>query len=135
MRWIKKPEIVKVKSFATTVPSGLIAHTEKGFYYIKGNKRFKFISERAMLSWSLPVLEIKEADLSGLNLMGSLGLRDGSLVKNIADGKIYIISDSKRRHVIDPDVLEWFDVKIIEVGDKEILAHEEGEPLDGNTKR
>jgi hypothetical protein len=111
------------------VPNGLIAHTEKGFFYIKGKKRFKFISDRAMLSWNLPVVKTKESVMTLCVMAGTLGFRDGSLVQDISDGKIYLISDSKRRHVTDPDVLEWLDSEIIKTGQKEILVHDEGEKL------
>jgi hypothetical protein len=120
------------KAYNPVVPSGLIAKTEKGYFYIKNKKKFKFVSDRAMTSWSLPIIETKDAMLSGYNLFGSLGFRDGTLVKDISDGKIYLISDSKRRHITEPDILEWLNTEIISVGQKEILAHEEGEDLDGN---
>jgi len=61
--------------------------------------------------------------------MGTLGFRDGTLIKDISDGKIYLISDSKRRHIIDPAVLNWLDTEMIRAGQKEVLIHEEGEPL------
>ena len=47
-------------TYTPIVPSGLIAHTEKGYFYVKGKKRFKFISDRAMNSWNLPVIDTKE---------------------------------------------------------------------------
>jgi len=129
MRLFQKQQ--QSKSYSPIVPSGLIAHTEKGYFYIKGTKKFKFVSERAMKSWCLPVLETKESVISGLKLFGSLGFRDGTLVKDISNGKIYLISDSKSRHITDPDVLEWLEAEIIRVSHKEILSHEEGEELNG----
>jgi len=121
---------LSIKLFTPNVPSGLIAYTEKGYFYIKGNKRFKFVSERAMSSWSLPIVKTKEEKLAGVTIMGTLGLRDGSIAKDISDGKIYLISDNKRRHITNPDVLIWLDSSIIDVSQKDILAHEEGDPLD-----
>jgi hypothetical protein len=120
------------KTYNPVVPSGLIAHTEKGYFYIKGNKRFKFVSDRAMNSWSLPIIVTIESKVVNFAMNGTLGFRDGTLVKDISDGKIYLISDNKRRHVVDPDVLEWINSDILEVGQKEILVHEEGENLNGS---
>ena len=117
------------KNYSPIVPSGLIAHTEKGYFYIKGKKRFKFVSDRAMLSWSLPVIETKEIMLSNIVPSGVIGFRDGALVKDISDGKIYLISDNKRRHIVEPDVLEWIGSEIIQAGQKEIFVHAEGDKL------
>ena len=117
------------KNYNPLVPSGLIAHTEKGFFYIKGNKRFKFVSDKAKDSWALPVVKTSEAMLVNYLTSGILGFRDGSLLHDISDGRIYLISDSKRRHIVDPDVLEWLDSEIIKVGQKEIFVHPEGEKL------
>jgi hypothetical protein len=125
-----KKKIVKETKAASFVPSGLIGLNAGSFYYIKGNKRFKFVSERAMKSWCLPVLKIDAAFLNRLMSGGTLGFRDGSLVQDISDGKIYLISDSKRRHILNPDVLEWFEADMIKASQKEILIHTEGEPVD-----
>jgi len=117
------------KNHNPIVPSGLIAYTEKGYFYIKGNKKFKFVSKRAMLSWALPVIKTNDQSLSKLITTGTLGFRDGTLIKDISDGKIYLISDSKRRHIVDPDVLEWLNTDIIQASQKEVLVHIEGETL------
>jgi hypothetical protein len=128
LKAFQKKQIKQIKD-APFVPSGLIGLNAGSFYYVKGNKRFKFVSERAMKSWYLPVLKIDAVFLNKLTAGGTLGFRDGSLVKDISDGKIYLISDSKRRHVVDPDVLQWIDTDIIEAGQKEVLVHQEGEPI------
>ena len=119
-----------IKSFTPNVPSGLIAQTEKGYYYIKGKKRFKLVSERAMETWNLPVINTKEEKMVGIPVMGVLGLRDGTIAKDISDGKIYLISDSKRRHITNPDVLIWMNSSIIDVSQKDISVHVEGDPID-----
>jgi len=125
-RILQKPQN---KIYSPLVPSGLIAHTEKGYFYIKGLKKFKFVSERAMLSWNLPVISTTDDKLSEFKLFGTLGFRDGTLIKDISDGKIYLVSDSKRRHVTDPDVLEWLNTDIVKASQKEVLIHEEGDKL------
>ncbi len=118
-----------LKEYSPIVPSGLIAHTESGYFYIKGNKKFKFISERSVASWGLPIIKTIDKQLNKLVLTGTLGFRDGTLVKDISDGKIYLISDSKKRHIVEPDVLEWLNSEIIEIGQKELFVHDEGEDL------
>lgn len=133
LRVLKQKQTQSNKNHTPYVPSGLIAHTEKGYFYIKGKNKFKFISERAVLSWNLPVVTTSDDKLNKLMLVGTLGFRDGTLIKDVSDGKIYLVSDSKRRHIIDPDVMEWLNVEIIKAGQKEVLIHEEGDPLDGYT--
>ena len=125
-RILQKPQN---KIYSPLVPSGLIAHTEKGYFYIKGLKKFKFVSERAMLSWNLPVISTTDDKLSEFKLFGTLGFRDGTLIKDISDGKIYLVNDSKRRHITDPDVLEWLNTDIVKASQKEVLIHEEGDKL------
>lgn len=119
-------------TYTPIVPSGLIAHTEKGYFYVKGNKRFKFISDRAMNSWSLPIVDTKELMMSEYPISGVVGFRDGSLLKDISDGKIYLVSDNKRRHVVEPDILEWINTPVIQAGQKEIFVHAEGDKLNGS---
>lgn len=125
-RFSKKDSVIDV-----LVPSGLIASTEKGFYYVKGNKRFKFVSDRARDSWSLKVVRTTEFAMSSVPVSGLLGFRDGSLLKDVSDGKIYLISDNKRRHIASPDVFLWAGNDIIEVGEKEISIHQLGDKLHG----
>jgi hypothetical protein len=127
--WFAKKKSNKI--YTPVVPSGLIAHTEKGYFYVKGQKRFKFVSDRAKDSWLLTVVETKEVMMKDYPVSGLLGFRDGTLVKDISDGKIYLISDSKRRHVVDPDVLLWIDQEVVDAGEKEISVHQLGDKLNG----
>ena len=126
----KQSQQLPPKIFNPDVPSGLIAETEKGFFYIKGKKRFKFVSKKAMQTWNLPVVKTLESKLTGFPIMGTLGLRDGTVAKDISDSKIYLISDSKKRHIVNPDVLLWINSSIIEVSQKDILIHTDGDPLE-----
>ena len=73
-----------------------------------------------------------ESALSGSKVVGKLGFRDGTLIKNIADGKIYLISQNKRRHIVDPDTFDRYGLdrsKTIEVSESETNMHDLGENL------
>jgi hypothetical protein len=73
-----------------------------------------------------------EAALSGFKVVGKLGFRDGTLIKNVADGKMYLVSQNKLRHIIDPDSFKRYGLdrsKIVEVSQKEISAHDLGENI------
>lgn len=114
------------------LPSGLAVKTESGIYWIKDNKRFKLISNRAAKSWSFNTVEALEKAVSSMKIVGKLGFRDGTLIKNIADGKMYLISQNKRRHIVDPDSFNKYGLNrsdIIEVSETEAGMHDLGENL------
>ena len=116
----------------TNFPTGLAVKTDKATYWIKDGKRFKLISERAEASWSFPTVHATENAVSGIKLAGKLGFRDGTLIKNIADGKLYLISQNKRRHIVSPDVFNKYGLDrsmLVEVSDDEANMHELGDSL------
>ena len=116
----------------TSFPSGIAVKTDKATYWIKDSKRFKLISDRAAESWSFPTVLAAESALAGFKIAGKLGFRDGTLIQNIADGKIYLVSQNKRRHINSPDVFNKYGLdrsKLIEVSDAEVNMHELGEDL------
>lgn len=119
-------------SHPTNFPSGIAVKVDKATYWIKDGKRFKLISDRAAQSWCFTTVNATEAALSGFKVAGKLGFRDGTLIKNIADGKLYLISQNKKRHIVDPDIFNKFGLdrsKVIEVSEMEANAHELGESL------
>ena len=116
----------------TNFPSGLAVKTSKACYWVKDGKLFKLISDRAERSWSFPTVLAEESALSGMKLAGKLGFRDGTLIKNIADGRIYLISQNKRRHIINPDSFAMYGLDrnlILEVSQAETIMHDEGDNL------
>lgn len=135
----KKPRLKLRKNIPSTLitlptnfPSGIAVKTEKATYWIKDGKRFKLISERAEKSWSFTTALATEEAISGMKLVGKLGFRDGTLIKNIADGKIYLLSQNKLRHIVDPDSFDKYGLdrsKVIEVSEAEKQAHDLGEQL------
>ena len=119
-------------SHPTNFPSGIAVKVDKITYWIKDGKRFKLISDRAAQSWCFTTVNATEVAVSGFKIAGKLGFRDGTLIKNIADGKLYLISQNKKRHIVDPDIFNKFGLdrsKIIEVSEIEANAHELGENL------
>ena len=132
MRLFKNTKSTLTISQPTNFPSGLAVKTDKATYWIKDGKRYKLISDRAAKSWMFTTVNATEAALSGIKLVGKLGFRDGSLIKNIADGKMYLVSQNKLRHIVDPDVFDRYGLDrsiIMEVSETEIKAHELGENL------
>ena len=116
----------------TDFPSGLSVKTDKGIYWIKDNKRYKLISNRAWKSWTFTTVNATESSLLNFKIAGKLGFRDGTLIKDISDGKLYLISQNKKRHIVSPDVFTKYGLdrsKIIDVSVSESQAHELGEDL------
>jgi hypothetical protein len=114
------------------IPSGLAVKTDKGIYWIKDTKRFKLISDRAAKSWCFTTVLATEQAVSSMKVVGKLGFRDGTLIKNISDGKMYLVSQNKRRHIVDPDSFIKYGLdrsKVIEVSESEIIMHDLGENL------
>ena len=131
MRLFKNTQSISITS-PTNFPSGIAVKTDKDTYWIKDGKRYKLISSRAADSWSFTTVDATESALSGFKLAGKLGFRDGTLIKNIADGRIYLVSQNKLRHVVDPDSFTRYGLdrsKVIEVSETEVSAHDLGEKL------
>ena len=128
---LRKQKTATVTS-PTIFPSGLAVKTEKEIYWVKDNKRYKLISDRAAKSWSFTTVNATEQAVAGMKLVGKLGFRDGSLIKNIADGKMYLISQNKKRHIVDPDSFDRYGLDrrlVIEVSEAEANMHTTGDNL------
>lgn len=117
-------------------PLGTFVETEKGWYYIASpSKRYKIITKRILDSWApARVVRSSEAACAKYRVAAKLQFRNGSLIHSVADGKIYLIVQTKRRHVQSPEVFERIGAvgnrsDVTSVSLEEILLHEEGAPL------
>lgn len=132
MKLFKNTQSISTISQPTNFPSGIAVKTEKSTYWIKDGKRYVLISDRATQSWSFTTVLATETALAGIKLVGKLGFRDGTLIKNVADGKMYLVSQNKLRHIVSPDSFALYGLdrsKMVEVSEKEFLAHDLGETL------
>jgi len=132
MKLFKTTSNISIISQPTNFPSGIAVQTDKATYWIKDGKRYRLISDRAAKSWCFTTVKATESALSGIKLAGKLGFRDGSLIKNIADGKMYLVSQNKLRHIVDPDIFIKYGLdrsNLIEVSEAEVKAHDLGEIL------
>jgi hypothetical protein len=132
LRLLKTTKPTLTISQPTNFPSGIAVKTDKDTYWIKDGKRYRLISDRAATSWSFTTVNATEAALTGFKVAGKLGFRDGTLIKNVADGKMYLVSQNKLRHIVDPDSFTKYGLdrsKVIEVSEAEVSAHDLGEKL------
>jgi hypothetical protein len=96
---------------------------------LKGDRAYEFYSPRAFDSWKLPVIEI-EPETCVEFFSGRLGFRDSSLIQNAKDGKIYLISGTKKRLLTAPLSDYCFDIsQVVEVSDAEVQFHSDGEDI------
>lgn len=117
-------------------PSGTFIKTEKGYFLVvKDNKRYRIISKRVLKSWSPQrVVNTTEAAVGHLRVASRLKFRNGSLIHNIADGKTYLIVDSKKCHMTSPEAFERLGVKpnrkyVVSVSQEEVNLHSSGEDI------
>ena len=132
LKLLRNTKTTLIISSPTNFPSGIAVKTDKDTYLIKDGKRYRLISDRAAKSWSFTTVNATEAALTGFKLVGKLGFRDGTLIKNVANGKMYLVSQNRLRHIVDPDSFDRYGLdrsKVIEVSDKEISAHDLGENI------
>ena len=132
LKLFKNTKAILTISQPTNFPSGIAVKTDKDTYWIKDGKRYRLISDRAAKSWSFTTVNATEAALTGFKLAGKLGFRDGALIKNIANGKIYLVSQNKLRHIVDPDSFSIYGLNrsnVIEVSEAEVSAHDLGENI------
>lgn len=125
----------------TEYPAGSFIKTERGHFYIAApGKRYRIVSQRVLDSWSPQrVVTTTEAAVAKYKIAAKMKMRNGSLIWNLSDGKIYLIENGKRRWLKNPD---WFfrlgldpsDLKfnmkrITLVSLDELNLHPEGEDL------
>lgn len=132
MWFLRQKDSRQVPQEPVNYPSDVVVETESGYWFIKGKNKLRIFSERCLNSWQVDVLQGSDASVSKFKKAGVLGFRNGTLVKNIADGRYYLISDNKRRHIVSPDVFDFYGFDIdttMVVSQDEIDIHEEGEVL------
>ena len=137
MTWFrKKPQPRPLPTAPVNYPPGICVRTSEGTYRIgNDNKRYRIVSDRILQTWNFPfVVETSEVALSGHpRAVRKLGFRDGSLLNNLADGRIYLVSGGRLRHVTSPSVLDKLGLAkedAVLVSDAEIKIMEQGDTLD-----
>lgn len=133
------PTTVPNKTYLPKVPqdypAGTAVVTDKGSYFInKDGKRYRIQSDEIFWSWRFPlVVETTEEALKNYPVaVTRLAFRDGTLLNNIADGKLYLVSESKLRHITGPKTLFVLGLdanQALVVSDADIKMMKQGEPL------
>jgi hypothetical protein len=83
--------------------------TEDGdMYFInKDGKKYRILSHRLLRSWNFPIIiQTSAVALSKYPVaVSKFPFRDGTLLNNVADGKLYLVSEGLLKHIVSPDVL------------------------------
>lgn len=127
----RRSQQVTLPTEPTEYPNGSFIETELGYFYIFSNsKRMRFISKRCLDSWNPQrIIVTSEAAVSKYRISSKMKFRNGSLIHNLGDGKIYLIESGKRRHVTSSDALERIGAsrsEVVSVSLDEIKLHELG---------
>jgi len=129
----KKNNIQNIVDVPTIFPNGFAISDGKNKYFIKSGKRYKLFSDRASDSWGFRYVSVTNNAYKSIPLGGTLGFRDGTVIKDISNGKIYLVENSKKRHIISPDFFGKYGFDrnwIIEVSQKEAALHKDGDDID-----
>ena len=121
-----------IPTVPTNYPYGLCIQTEAGYFLMREKFRFRIPTQRVFDSWSFNVIQSSELAVKHIKVGGKIGFRDGTIIHNMADGKHYLISQNKRRHIVDPDVWEKYGLdwgNVILVSEEEANLHGDGEVL------
>lgn len=123
----------KLPTNKTDYPTGVCVKTETGYWYINGKYKNKIKNARVFKSWSFPlVIETTDSAIAHMPRAKALGFRAGTLVRDISDGKVYLISENTRRMLGSPESYDILGLKrrdAIWAAHDEIILHPEGEAL------
>lgn len=114
-------------------PAGICVRTPLGAFLVnKDGKRYRITTERVLASWNFPiVVETTDAAISHFPIaVTKLGFRDGTLLKDFGDGKVYLVSGSVLRHVLNPDRIEEYGLgEPVVCSSDEIKIMKQGDPI------
>ncbi|AXH68761.1 hypothetical protein SEA_COMRADE_46 [Streptomyces phage Comrade] len=128
----RKRELPEIPTDKTDYPYGLFIVTEAGYFLIRNGERLGVKTTRMACSWHSHISLSSEAAVAHLPVTGHVGFRDGTLIRNQADKRDYLISRGLKRHIVSPDVYERYGLaegNIIVVSDEEANFHSDGEVL------
>ena len=123
----------KTEVLRTDFPHGACVKTEKGYFFVNGKTIKPIKNKRVLESWDFPLIINAHSSALGTFIKSSpLGFRDGTLIRDISDGKMYLVSKRLLRLIVSPDALAMLGKKrsdAIWVAHDEVQLHEMGESL------
>lgn len=130
---IKNPTPEPVPQDLKNIPDGTAIEAKGIYFFVKGGKKYRIPSLSILKSQNYPrVLKVTPKSANAIpNSVHKIGLREGSVVKDISDGRYYLISGNKTRHITSPNVLSQLgNPDVILVSHQDIILHEGGREID-----
>lgn len=141
MGWFQKkptptPQTPNLPTVPVVYPAGTVVVTETGNRYLinKDGKKYRIPTYRVYQSWKFPLI-VYTSDVAVSNYptaVTKLGFRDGTLLNNIADGRLYLVTAGVLRHITSPEVMTRLGKTredALEVSQVEIELMKRGEEL------
>lgn len=123
----------KTQVLRSDFPHGVCIKTEKGYFYVNGKTIKPIPNKRVFDSWSFPlVINAHSSSLVGFTKTSPLGYRDGTLIRDISDGRMYLVSKRVLRHIVTPDALAMLGKTksdAVWAAHDEVQLHEKGDDL------
>lgn len=123
----KKTQVTSRSDF----PHGTCLRAGGRYYFVNGKSIKPIKSKQVIESWSFPiVVNVHSSAISSMAVSLPIGFRDGTLIKDINDGKMYLISKRIRRPVVSVDGLEMIGKKrsdAVWASHSDVIIHEVGE--------
>lgn len=128
-----KPRKTQKQVLRSDFPHGVCIKTESGYFYVNGKTIKPIPNKRVFESWSFPlVIDAHSSSLAAFTKASPLGYRDGTLIRDISDGKLYLVSKRVLRHIVSPDALAMLGKErsdAVWAAHDEVLIHEKGDDL------
>lgn len=127
----KKTPTFEVPTSPVEYPDGIAVVTESGKYYLKNGRKYKVRSEAAFKSWSFPVVaRSSDAAISEYKpSLRSLGFRDGTVIRDIFNQELYVISAGTRVKITSPEAADRLNLdtsNIPYVSHEDVVFHKFG---------
>lgn len=90
-------------------PAGTAVVAPSGKFLInRDGKKYRFTSDAIFNSWDFPLVVVtSDVAISKYpTAVTKMKFRDGTLLNNIADGRLYLVSEGVLRHITNPIWLE-----------------------------
>lgn len=119
--------------YLENIPDGTAIEADGIYFYVKNGMKLRIPSVPILKSQNYPrVIKVTPKAANRIpNSAAKIGLREGSVVKDISDGRLYLISGNKARHIVSPIVLSQLgNPSAILVSHADILLHEGGREID-----